>query len=188
MSINSLANSAAARRPDVGQPDAVPTDAAEIAAAAAVSPDKAPATQQKANTVSTTFNVLFGYIPTEVVTLYVAVSAGLQPANQAEAAARQALWIAFGCFLAATPLAVWVVYATKLKGAKKPLPAAYSTWPVWEMIAAMLAFSAWAFALPNSPFREAPWYSPALASIVVLLAATALGAVAPLFQRPLGTG
>jgi hypothetical protein len=105
------------------------------------------------------------------------------------AAAQSAQWIAFWCFFVATPLVVWVVFASKLKDAGKPMPSSYGTWPVWEMTAALLAFCAWAFALPNTPFREfAAWYSPALASLAVLLASTVLGLLAPLFQSPLGTG
>lgn len=200
MSINALANAAAARRSDVGQLDAVPSGMAEIAAAAATPPEKAPSQKQDASGANTALHVLFGYIPTEVVTLYVAVQAALQPptatggtiaadATAVAAATQSAQWIAFWCFFVATPLVVWVVFASKLRDAGKPLPSSYATWPVWEMTAALLAFCAWAFALPNTPFREfAAWYSPALASLAVLLASTALGLLAPLFQRPLGTG
>jgi hypothetical protein len=214
MSINSLANAAAARRTDIGS-DEPPQNRSEIAAAAATPPENTPATKQQASGVSTALNVVFGYIPTEVVTLYVAVAAALQPAAAAgtdtvgagaaggsavgagaaaagagatavASASPAALWIAFWCFFVATPLTVWVVYASKLKAAGKPLPVSYATWPLWEMIAALIAFCAWAFALPNTPFRDYPWYSPALASISVLLASTLLGLLAPLFQRPLG--
>ena len=199
MSINGLANSAAARRPDIGPANAVPNGVSEIAAAATTPPEKAPPQQQEASGISTALNVLFGYIPTEVVTLYVAVAAALQPAtppaspgsaavSAVAVASLQAQWIAFWCFFVATPLVVWVVYASKLKAAGKPLPTTYDTWPVWEMIAALLSFYAWAFALPQTPFREFSWYSPALASLAVLLASTVLGLLAPLFQRPLGTG
>jgi hypothetical protein len=202
MSINSLANAAAARRPDVGSPD-VPRGMAEIAAASTTPPDKAPPAKDTANSTNTALNVLFGYIPTEVVTLYVAVAGALQPATSpttgrsaAEVSTAgagkvawylQSDWIAFWCFAVATPLVVWIVFATKLREAGKPLPSTYATWPVWEMVAALLAFCAWAFALPSTPFREFAWYSPALATIVILLSSAILGLVAPLFQRPLGT-
>jgi|SRR5947209_1499419 len=203
MSINSLANAAAARRPDVRTAD-VPQGMAEIAAAAATPPDQAPLQKDTANSTNTALNVLFGYIPTEVVTLYVAVAAALQPPTPPTAgrsaaqvstaavntatASLQPEWIAFWCFFVATPLVVWVVFASKLKEAGKPLPLTYDTWPVWEMMAALISFCAWAFALPSTPFRDFNWYSPALASIAVLLASTILGLLAPLFQRPLGTG
>src|SRR4051812_25859672 len=90
-------------------------------------------------------NVLFGYIPTEVVTLYVAVSTALQPdktqdaANTAMNANPKSLWIAFWVFLVATPLAVWVIYASKVKAAGKPVPVNYGAWPLWEMTAALIA-------------------------------------------------
>jgi hypothetical protein len=200
MSINTLANAAAARRPDV-RTGTVPDGASQIAAASATPPDKAPPEHQEASGTNTALNVLFGYIPTEVVTLYVAFQTALQPAKPPAApagttsaaaaavtASPTAMWITFWCFFAATPFVVWVVFASKLKDAGKPLPAGYDTWPVWEMTAALLSYCAWAFALPGSPFGEFPWYSSALAGLAVVLASTVLGLLAPLFQRPLGTG
>jgi hypothetical protein len=191
MSINSMTNVAAARRPDVGAPNAAPATLPEIAAAAGTEPQNAPPAKQQASGIDTALKVIFGYIPTEIVTLYVAVSAALQPAAASTGVAPsspQALWIAFLCFLVGTPLVVWVVFAGKLTSAGKPLPASYASWPLWEMVAASLAFCAWAFALPNTPFREFSWYSPALAALAVTLASTVLGLIAPLFVRKqLGT-
>lgn len=191
MSISSMTNAAAARRSDVGVPNATPKSLSEIAAAATTPPEAASPAKEEANTFNTALNVLFGYIPTEVVTLYVAVVAALQPAvipgPGTATPSSHALWLTFGCFLVATPVAVWVVYASKLKAAGKPLPVQWAAMPVWEMFAATLAFDAWAFALPNSPFRDFTWFSPALASIAVLVMSTALGMLAPLFQRPLAS-
>lgn len=198
MSINSLANSAAARRLDVGPINAVPETRAEIAAAAATPPENAPPDKQQAGSTTTAMNVLFGYIPTEILTFYVAVAGTLQPAATlgagegaaaagvgAASAPMQSQWIAFGCFLVVTPLAVWATYANKVKEAGKALPLTYSSCPVWEMTAALLAFLAWAFALPGSPFREFSWYSPGIASLVVVLTSMILGWGAPFFQKPL---
>ena len=191
MSISSMTNAAAARRSDVGVPNATPKGLSEIAAAATTPPESASPAKEEANTFNTALNVLFGYIPTEVVTLYVAVVAALQPAGTpgpgTALASPHALWVAFGGFLAVTPVAVWVVYASKLKAAGKPLPVQWGAVPAWEMCAASLAFAAWAFALPNTPFRDFTWFSPALASIAVLVMSTALGMLAPLFQRPLSS-
>lgn len=189
MSINSLANAAAARRPDMAPLDVVPEGLDEIARASFTTPtadlDTAPApgggTLQGAASIDTAFNVLFGYIPTEVLTLYVAVLASIQQPNKVT----QAMWITFWCFLIATPIVVWLVYGAKLKAAQKPLPFRYGVWPVWEMFAATVAYSAWAFALPNSPFHEQSWYSAALSGVIVLVASTVLGLIAPFFQRPL---
>jgi hypothetical protein len=64
-----------------------------------------------------------------------------------------------------------------------------ATWPVWEMSAATIAYIAWAFALPNTPFAQfSDWYSPGLAGFLVLVISWGLGALAPLMQRPLPTG
>src|SRR5271170_6877648 len=81
MSINSMTNAAAARRSDLGSVAAPPAGFGEIAAAAAGMPAAVPAGgvppaangSQTKNDVNTALNVLFGYIPTEVLTLYVAI-------------------------------------------------------------------------------------------------------------------
>ena len=187
MSINSLANAAAARRPDTVPLNQVPANLDEIARASATPPTTVPApvgqpSQPKGN-IETALNVLFGYIPTEIITLYVAVLAAIGT----EGAVTRAEWISFFVFLAATPLVVWLVYGAKLKNANLPLPTPFGAWPVWEMFAATVAYTAWAFALPQSPFQEfeKSWYSPALAGVVVLITSAVLGLLAPFFQRKL---
>jgi len=191
--MSSLANSAAARRPDFAPLNTVPRGLAEIAAAAATPPmppgvdtgapsDPAPSLQN-ANALHTALNVLFGYIPTEVLTLYVAVLAALQKPGKVT----HAQWIAFWSFLVVTPIVEWLVYGAKIKAAQKPLPLDPKAWPVWEMVAATIAYCAWALALPNTPFTDYAWYSPALAGVAVLVASTVLGLLAPFFQRQLST-
>ena len=189
MSINSMANAAAARRPDIAPLNVVPRGLDEIAKAAVTTPTAVPAPApapggaalQGAAPIDTAFNVLFGYIPTEVLTLYVAVLAAIHQSDNVT----PAMWTTFWGFLIATPIVVWLVYGAKLKAAQKPLPIGYGAWPVWEMLAATIAYCAWAFALPNTPFAEYPWYSSALSGVAVLVASTALGLLAPFFQRAL---
>jgi len=190
MSLNSLTNAATARRPDFYPFDAVPRGIEEIARAAATLPAstaaQAPsiaADAQPPNAINTALNVLFGYIPTEVLTLYVAILAAIQTRGQVTSGD----WVTFCAFLGFTPVVVWLLYGAKLKAAQKPLPLNPRTWPLWEMFAATVAYSAWAFALPNSPFSQFQnWYSSGLAGMAVLVASTILGLLAPLFQRPLG--
>ena len=190
MSVNSMANAAAARRPDIVPLNVVPRGLDEIARVAFTTPTAVPApapatgaaAPRGAAPIDTVFNVLFGYIPTEVLTLYVAVLAAIDQTNKEPSAT----WITFWCFLIATPIVVWLVYGAKLKAAQKPLPIRYGAWPIWEMFAATVAYCAWAFALPNSPFLEySSWYSSALSGVLVLVASTLLGLIAPFFQRPL---
>ena len=185
MSINSLANAAAARRPDTVPLGQVPRSLDEIALASATPPSTADIGMPPAgtsNNIETAFNILFGYIPTEVITLYVAVLAAIGK----EGEVTQPEWASFWVFLAATPLVVWLVYAAKLKNLQKPLPIHFAMWPKWEMFAATAAFAAWAFALPQSPFSDYGWYSSALSGLAVLISSTILGLIAPFFQRPLG--
>ena len=187
MSINSLANAAAARRPDTVPLGRTPQNLDEIAKASSTPPsttETLPKDQQpvagKGN-IETALNVLFGYIPTEIITLYVAVLAAVG----LEGKVTQTEWTSFWVFILATPVVVWLVYGAKIKNADLPLPLSFGEWPVWEMFAATVAFSAWAFALPQSPFAEFSWYSAALSGVVVLITSALLGLLAPFFQRKL---
>ncbi len=181
MSITSMTNVAYTRRADVNAPQVAPVGAApktlsqiELATAGA------PASQ---NAVTTALKVMVTYIPTEVLTLYVAILATIQIPNRMS---YRPLWVAFYCFLVTTPIVVWLVYAVKVRAAGKNLPLAPRTWPLWEMFAATVAYAAWALALPDSPFKYSyDWYSPALAGVFVLIISTLLGLLAPLFQRTL---
>ena len=190
MSINSLANAAAARRPDTPPFDDFPRTLEQIARAATTPPVmvQLPAAPGKtagaaASSTDTAFHVLFGYIPTEVLTLYVAVLAAVRQRPEVT----RADWLAFWIFLFATPVIVWLVYGAKLKALQKPLPLHFGAWPVWEMFAATAAYAAWGFALPQSPFSAYAWYSSALSGLAVLVVSTLLGLLAPFLQRPLST-
>lgn len=132
----------------------------------------------KAN-VEAALTVLFGYIPTEIIALYVAVLAAL-----GGTVVTNAHWATFISFLIGTPIIVWMVYAAKLKNLNVALPIKFSEWPKWEMFAATAAFTAWAFALPQSPFAVfTDWYSSAVASVAILVTSTVLGLLAPFFKE-----
>ena len=185
MSINAMANAAAARHQDTVPVGATPKNLDEIARAAALPPTTdaslAGAAARPQGNIETALNVLFGYIPTEIITLYVAVLGAVGT----EGAVTQSEWNAFWIFILASPVVVWLVYGAKLKNADLPLPLNFGAWPVWEMSAATLSFAAWAFALPQSPFAQFRWYSSALSGVVVLIASAVLGLLAPFFQRQL---
>jgi hypothetical protein len=176
MSISSMTNVAFARRADVPPVDEAPKTDAEIVAATAGTAES--------RSVSSQMQVIVTYIPTEVLTLYVAVLAAIPNLRRDSF---QPGWIAFGAFAACTPVVVWLSYAAKVRAANKALPLSPSKWPLWEMSAATLAYAAWAFALPNSPFQyfSGSWYSSAIAGVVILTTSTFLGLIAPIVQRPL---
>jgi len=177
-----MANAAIARRPDYPPLDRPPQTAQERGEAASGG-------QTSETPVSTALKTLTTYLPTEALTLYVALVAALQPqanaAGTVTSTSNTGHWIAFWIFLVFTPLAVWITFATRLASDNKQLPLRPRYWPRWEMTAGTLAYVAWAVGLPDSPFARFSWYSPAVAGFVVLVTSTLLGMLAGLFQRPI---
>jgi hypothetical protein len=176
MSINSMTEVAFLSRTDVPPQGFAPAKIEEIAGAA-----KGKSAPE--NAVNTALHMVTTYVPTEVLTLYVAVMAALRDPHSKSLFAQ---WLTFWIFLIGTPVVVWLVYAAKVKNSQRPVPAAPSKWPLWEMVAATVAYVAWAFALPDTPFMEFQnWYSAALGGVIVLIVSTLLALIAPLVQRPL---
>jgi hypothetical protein len=173
MSINAMTNVALARRTDVAPLDDVPHGTRGIADAAS-----GAATPQ--SPVTAALAVIVTYLPTEVLTLYVAVLAAIQ--TPAEPSPR-GMWVTFWIFLVATPLVVWLVYAAKVRSDNKPLPLAPAQWPLWEMIAAPLSYMAWALSLPGAPFLAYVGLPTTLGAVIVLVTATLLALLAPIFQH-----
>ncbi|MBI3637856.1 MAG: hypothetical protein HY216_16810 [Candidatus Rokubacteria bacterium] len=186
MSINALTNAALARRHDFEPANAVPRSLRDIAHAAGAPPRTVAGGASATNGTTTTLQTLTTYIPTEVLTLYVSAIAAVGPAVT-KGGVSAGRWLPFWCFLVATPLIVWLAFATKLKAAGKPLPASPVKWPIWEMVAATIAYFAWTFALPNTPFATEDWYSSGLAAFFVLVVSAGLGMIAPLMQRRLSS-
>lgn len=192
MSISSLTNVAVARRTDeLGRgPDGQPRTPAEAAQATADEPGTQSAATAALKSIAT-------YIPTEIVTLYVAALAALAGSNPDTPAPPSAVaatggsvasstdLVAFWIFLALTPVIVWLVYAAKVRNAGKQLPWKVVSWPWWEMISSTVAFAAWAYAMPSSVFTRFDWYTAAIGTLVVLVVSTLLGLIAPIVQRQL---
>jgi len=179
MSITSLAEVAYVRRTDVA--------VSEIQAPASLTEGLnrielvTAATPNAQTAISTALKVIVTYIPTEILTLYVAILAVMRTPDQIDSPLR----LVFYSFLIVTPLVVWLVYAAKCKGGGKKLPLAPRSWPFWEMFAAAAAYTAWALAMSDNPFVLSSWYSSGLAAILLLIVSTFLGLLAPLFQRPI---
>src|ERR1700687_1983183 len=142
MSINALTNAAVARRPDFQPAETVPATLAEIANAAVAVPMPvagpsvtlpvavAAPVVAAASGPNTALQTLTTYIPTEVLTLYVSAIAALGPLT-IKIGTRDlqvGRWLPFWCFFAATPLIVWVAFASKIKAAGRTIPLHPSTW------------------------------------------------------------
>jgi hypothetical protein len=177
MSVSSMTNVAYRRRTDVPPLDSMPSWPGEVAEATGDAPD----TQ---NTFTSALTALMAYIPTEILTAYVAVLAGLEVAEQ-QTQAPPGAWVLFWIFLVLTPALVWALYAGKCRTAGKVLPTNPRKWPMWEMSAATIAFVVWAFTLPNTGFADLAWYRPGVATAAVLLVTIVLAGVAPIVQQPI---
>lgn len=127
----------------------------------------------------TALSTIVAYIPTEVVTTYVAILAALGSIASQSSLEK---WVTFWVFLGFTPVATWVVYAVKLKGRNALKGLKFKQWPWWELFSASLAFTVWAYALPGSAFSSLSWYKPGLGTAGLLFISFLLGMLAPLFQ------
>jgi hypothetical protein len=130
--------------------------------------------------VSDAAKLLSEYIPGEILTLYVAILAFV---SQPSSGALARNWMVFWVFLVATPVVLWLLYAAEVKAKGKGLPWSPVVWPLWEMVAATIAYVAWAFAMPEAPFGAFDWYSAGLAGVVVLATTTLLGLASRVFKK-----
>ncbi|HEY3114223.1 MAG TPA: hypothetical protein VGJ62_11100 [Gemmatimonadaceae bacterium] len=176
MSAVSMANIAIARQSESRQAASV-ADAIGLHATAAEG--EVPERKVSENPVTGAMKVITSYIPTEVLTLYVA---GIAIFLDSDPAIRnyRAAWWTFVIFLVATPLFNWLVFAIKEVARGKRLPASPASWPAWEMFIATIAFAVWAAALPTTPFTSLTWYSPRVAGYLVLVVTTLLGTISAL--------
>lgn len=206
MSVNAMTNVSMARRRDFGPIAGPPAGLSGMAIAAGGPPQvlKPPGAKDAGtgasgdggggggdNSVHTALQTLTTYIPTEVLTLYVAAATAVGPAKDAAGAdtGHGPEWL-FWLFLVFTPAVVWAVFAAKVRTAKTDpppdIPWRWGQLPVFDMIAATIAYAVWAFALPRSPFAEQSWYSTGLTSVAVLVISAVLAlAAAIIVRRPL---
>lgn len=150
---------------------------------------RAPAVEGQSSTsvdpdtaVTAALKLITSYIPTEILTLYVAgIAIVLTPANAGTTPDYRPAWAMFFSFLALTPMVNWLLYAMKLRAAGQALPVRVSQWPLWEMTVASIAFVFWAAALPTTPFASLG-VSQALAGFLVLVVTTLLGLLSSLVR------
>jgi hypothetical protein len=148
----------------------------------ALPPEAGGASTSPADAISHAVKLITTYIPTEILTLYVAGLALFITQGQTEPVNYRAAWNTFWAFLMATPVVVWLVFAAKVRASREPLPLSVGKWPKWEMTAATIAFVAWAAALPQTPFSQLAWYSADVAGFLVLVVTAALGLVTPIVR------
>lgn len=176
MSISAMTNVAMARRTDMEPKDGPNSTSAILEATSG--------TTDSRSGFSGALQVVMTYVPTEIVAIYTSVATAIATSKDELNPLSQ--WIAFSICLLMTPIAVWLMYAGKAKMSGKNVPIGFSQWPKFEMFAATLAFAAWAYSMPNSPFSSYHgYYSAGLAAIALPCSAMFLGLLAPVLQQPL---
>jgi hypothetical protein len=121
------------------------------------------------------------YIPTEVLTLYlpaVAIVAALDPPLVVPGK-KLTYWI---FALGLTPLISLLVYVRRRVLAGLALWPSWTEFPLWSVLAGIIAFLAWALALPGNPYLEKPAMHVA-SGFAALLASTLLSLLEPIFVR-----
>lgn len=105
------------------------------------------------------------YIPTEAITLYVALL-GVIGATSASDGGR---WVAFAIFAVATPAMAWIDWKIRVRHTRDGDRSLTRPLLGFNLGAATVAFAAWAFSLPASPFSQFGWYDPKWGGFVALV-------------------
>jgi hypothetical protein len=133
------------------------------------------------NPITATLNALVKYIPTEIITLYVA-AASATPSLAIVLPLMNGKTVYWG-FAAITPIILMLLYASKrASDGLSPLPDARQ-WPWWKMTAATIAFLVWALAVPGNPYVHSD-SGAIVAGLGAVIVSSLLSLLEPIFERP----
>ena len=126
------------------------------------------------------FNALVKYIPTETITLYVAVMSAMAALKDV------CSWISpsgvYWLFVFLTPAILFLIIIGKRRARNlQPLLPALKSWPWWNMAAATVAFAVWALAVPTNPYLTG-LSGGAVAGFLAILVSTLLSLLQPIFE------
>jgi hypothetical protein len=125
-------------------------------------------------------NQLTRWIPTETIALYVA----LLPLLGTVAAVNpnyKTHWILFYAILVADPIIVVLIALSKAPETEGKFGIPNWTgfkWPVFAIVTSMIAFSAWAFALPGTPLGDVNGYNTTWNAAIIIGITTVIPLVA----------
>lgn len=166
MSLNSLAANRVAR------------DLATITKRQDVSLASEDSIGPKGEDVQNALSALVEYVPAETITLYMAAISALPALVSVipSLTAAKVYWL-FGIL---TPALFALIYAGKRRAAgQRPCPG-FMGWPWWTMIAATIAFLAWALAIPEGPYLTSE-SGRVLSGLIAIVVSTLLGVLGRLF-------
>jgi hypothetical protein len=119
--------------------------------------DEAPKPQEKEDKYS---DRLVKYVPTEVIALYLAVTAAITADSSAP------------------PFLYWVIFAACLVGTWLYLRVAQKVNSSLQLSISTFAFAVWAFAL-GGPFAELSWYKPIYGAVLLPIVTFFVGVIKP---------
>ena len=134
------------------------------------------------NQVVITLNALVKYIPTEIVTMYVASVSTIQSLRSA-LPFFDARFLYWG-FTVLTPCLLVLMYASKRATEGLPTLPKLREMPWWKMTASSVAFMVWALAVPGNPYIAGDG-APIVAGFGAIVISTLLSLLEPIFDRPL---
>jgi hypothetical protein len=129
------------------------------------------------NQITDALDLLAGYIPTEVIALYVAALSATQAMKTPPS---PWLWWVIG--VALTPvLYVVIMLSKRARDGQKLRP---ERWPWYRTVAATVAFAIWALAVPSPTQPMLPPDYLALIGLVALFVTIVLGLLDPILDKP----
>ena len=129
---------------------------------------------------------LADFIPTETITLFwLAIPASASVYTWLSGKKHEGPtcidWWAFWLLLGLTPVWLLLIYLSDRASKKLPKPPLVD-WPWWKALAAAIAFSTWAFAVPGNPFIQEPALLMAI-WVGATLVAMFLGLIDPIVEQ-----
>jgi hypothetical protein len=128
-------------------------------------------------------NQISRWIPTETIAVYVALLPLLAPITTGTNYTSR--WILFGIVAGANPVVVWLIALAKAKsnpGSDLPTWQGFS-WPIFAMVISVIAFSAWAFALPDTPLSDISGYNTKWNVAIIIVVTTGITLIANALHR-----
>jgi hypothetical protein len=152
------------------QPSIMAAAIPQAGAANAPPPPPLPESQ-----IGSALDLLKKYIPTEVITLYIAAVSAFQVLENDQIAV-SLYWVAA---LLTPVFLVLVLMGKRAAAGESPFP---KPWPVWRMVAATIAFLVWALAVPGNPYITTAALH-VLAGFGAIFISTILSLLDPIFVR-----
>jgi uncharacterized membrane protein len=142
-----------------------------------------PSPDQPIGVSTSIANQITRWIPTETISVYVALLALLAPLAQ-HSPSFTSRWVLFWLMTAANPVVVVLLVmakkqpGTRLVMTKKRQSGGDPLFPWFEIFIASIAFAAWAFALPDTPLNSVSGYSIRWNAAILTVTTAAISLVA----------